>query len=411
MCSILVIIVVTGVLLWFFRVFILFGLFRNLLGDGSWFCDFEFYYNAAMVYVDGESMYINTGYLYPPLTILMFIPFSYLPFGQAFLLFSILNFILLILTVLIISKILFFYNVRLSYTQIFVLIFAIFLTYPVSITFTHGQINILILFLTTCFYYTLFINKNITCASLLLSIATIVKIWPFILISLNIFTKNAKGLTSRSIQIMGIMCFISFILFGISTHIEFLDKLFGFQSITLGTSYEIMHPPDALDSNASVFNFLAKILSLIGFSDYYFPEILVGIKILLVSCLLYFFYGSGEVLSNQDRNILMFSSLIILVLVASNRTWSHYATFLVLPYILLIFVLELDRLEKFMLIVSIILFSIQEYVIFLSNILDGCVRLIFYIASPSMLAYILFLCSLIHIFIRRKNGQNNDIAC
>jgi hypothetical protein len=404
-CGILVIIVATGVLLWFFRILILFGFFRSLLGDGSWFTDFDFYYNATKAYMEGESMYINTGYLYPPLAILIFIPFSYLSIDQSFLLFSILNVVLLIFTTMIISRILAFYNILLSNTQMILLTLAIFLTYPVSITFTHGQINILIFFLITSFYYSLFINKNVNFASLLLSIATVVKIWPSVLILLNFLTKNAKNLLSRSLLIIGILCVISLILFGIFTHIDFLDKLADFQSINMRTSYEVMHPPDALDCNASIFNFLAKMLSIVGFSDYYCPKILFGIKILLVSCLLYFFYRSGEGLPDQERNILMFSSLIILVLVASNRTWSHYATFLVLPYILLIFVLELDRLERLMLIVSIILFSVQEYVIFLSNIIGGFVRLAVYIASPTMLAYTLFLVLIIYMIIRRKNNR------
>jgi hypothetical protein len=68
-------------------------------------------------------------------------------------------------------------------------------------------------------------------------------------------------------------------------------------------------------------------------------------------------------------------------------------------------VLELDRLERLMLIVSIILFSVQEYVIFLSNIIGGFVRLAVYIASPTMLAYTLFLVLIIYMIIRRKNNR------
>lgn len=401
--AILVIIISTGAILWFFRILILFGLFHNVHGGGSWFVDFREYYNAADLYLSGESAYINTGFYYLPLTLVMFLPLSYTSFDEACLLFSVFNIALLISTIVIISKILHFYNIRLSSFQMLLLFLTVFLTYPISTSFTHGQVNILILFLISFFYYNLFVRNRLNLASFLLSIASVVKIWPSVLVLLSFITKNARGLLSRYCLIIGALCVISLTLFGISMHLEFLDKIIGFQDVNIERGYEVRNPTDALDPNASVFNSITKILSIMGLTDYDCLKILFGIKLIFISCLLYFLYRSSEDLTEQESDILMFSSLIIMVLVASNKTWLYYATFLVLSYILLIFVLDLNILERLILIVSIALFSTQEYVVFLSNILGGSALSAVYITSPTMWGYMLFLILVIHIILRKKS--------
>lgn len=405
--SIFCIIALTGIILWFFRVLNLFGFLPNLHGGSSWFLDFGAYYDAANLYLESKSPYINTGFYYFPLTLIIFLPFSCLSFYQACLFVSIFNIILLLLTTIIISKILIFYDIRLSGSQLGLLFLAVFLTYPISTSFTHGQVNILMLFLISSFYYYLFAQGKLNRASFFLSIAFFFKIWPAVLMFLGFITKNAKGLFLRSCLIIGFLSAISLIVFGISMHIEFLEKFIIFQNIT-GNTYELIHPNDALDTNASIFNSITKILLVFGLANYYCLKILFGIKLIFISYFSYFLYKSSRELAEREGNILMFSSLIILVLMASNRTWLYYASFLVLSYILYIFVLELDILERLILIVSIALFSIQEYVVFFSNTLGEYLRLLVYIASPTTLAYILFLILTLHIIIRMKNEQNKE---
>jgi len=106
------------------------------------------------------KIYGNTGFYYPPLSLLLFLPLAYLSFEQACFIIAISNIFLLILTTLLMSKILQYYNILLSKTELLFVFVAIFLFYPVSTSFTAGQINILIIFLITLFYYYIFIKEE-----------------------------------------------------------------------------------------------------------------------------------------------------------------------------------------------------------------------------------------------------------
>ena len=157
---IFLIIISTGSILWFFRVLIPLGFFHNIYSGVVWWPDFMAYHDGASSFLSGMPVY-DTGYIYFPLSLLIFLPFAYFSLYQAYFLFTVINVLLVIATTLAISKILTSYEISLSRFQILLLFLAILLAYPVSISITHGQINILILYLTTLFYYYLFINKNI----------------------------------------------------------------------------------------------------------------------------------------------------------------------------------------------------------------------------------------------------------
>jgi hypothetical protein len=402
-----IVILLTGVVLWVFRISMLFGLFANPHGGSVWFSDFSFYYNAARLHLSGEGIYDNTGFLYPPLSIILFLPFCYLSFDQACFLMAIFNMLLLFSTIILISRIITYYGVQLSKIKLLLIFIAIFLFYPISTSFIGGQINILILFVVTLFYYYLFVKGKKTVASVLLSIATVIKIWPFILVFLNFVTKRAKGLFARYCLIFGILCIVSLWLFDVPMHANFFRQLVNFQSIPLQTPDDVLHPKDALENNVSPSNSIVKLLSIFGMSNFRNLQLLFGLKLVFILLLLYYLHKSSDKISSHEGEILTFSSLIILVLIASNVTWIHYGSSLVLPYLLFLFVLKLEIMEKSLLIAPLILFSIQEYIIFLSNTLGGKIVSIVYIASPTTYAYLLFLI-LVFYSISTKTKVLND---
>jgi len=408
--TIFTIILLTGLILWYFRILMLFGLFTNPHGPNIWFGDFKAYYNAAKLYMNGENIYGNTGFYYPPLALLMFLPLACLSFEQACLIMAISNISLLILTALLISKILQHYNILLSKTKLLLVFVAIFLFYPVSTSFTAGQINILILFLITLFYYYLFVKGEKTVASVILSIATMIKVWPFVLIFLDFITPKAKGILVRSCVSLGMLTLVSLAVFGIPLHVEFLNTLFAFQSISLRMPEEVLHPSDALDTNASLSNMLFKLLPLFGVSNLYAIIILYGLKIVLILPMLYYLYYLCFSKTDEIKEIYGFTSLIILILMIANITWIYYGSFLVLSIALLMFVIKLNIIEKGLLLFSIAFFSIQQYVITISNMIEGVVKSAVYIASPTTYAYFLFSLLIIYMLKRQKTSEE-EVEC
>jgi len=214
----------------------------------------------------------------------------------------------------------------------------------------------------------------------------------------------------KYLSVIGILSIASIFLFGFSLHIRFFRTFLNFQKIPISSPSEVLQPSNAVDTNASPSNTIFKLLSLFNPPDISPTSIQLFwtiLKIIFVVFLLYYLYKlsrKGEVSSSAKWGILTFSLLIILVLVASNTTWLYYASFLVLPYILFLFVLKLDVVEKALLMVSLILFSIQEHVIFLSNLLGGKIASIVYIAGPTTYAYLLFLILILYS-IRRFETQ------
>jgi len=280
----------------------------------------------------------------------------------------------------------------------------------VSTSLTAGQINILILFLITLFYYYLFVKGEKTVASVILSIATMIKVWPFILIFLDFITPKAKGILVRSCVSLGMLTLISLAVFGIPLHVEFLNTLFAFQSISLRMPEEVLHPSDALDTNASLSNMLFKLLPLFGVSNLYAIIILYGLKIVLILPMLYYLYYLCFSKTDEIKEIYGFTSLIILILMIANITWIYYGSFLVLSIVLLMFVIKLNIIEKGLLLFSIAFFSIQQYVITISNMIGGVVKSAVYIASPTTYAYFLFFLLIIYM-LRRQKTSGEGVGC
>ncbi|HEC87182.1 MAG TPA: DUF2029 domain-containing protein [Thermoplasmatales archaeon] len=391
---IFIIIFLSGIILWYFRFLMLLGLFKNPHGENIWFGDFHVYYNAASLYLNGGQVYSNTGYFYPPLSLILFLPVAHLSFEQACLLMGIFNLLLLISIPLVISRILQHYGTQLSKVELFLIFLAIFLFYPVSTSFIAGQINILTLFLIIAFYYYLFVWDKKIVASLFLGIATMIKVWPVILVFLNFVTKRAEGFFARYCSIMVILSLMSLGLFGIHLHFDFLKAFLDFQSIPFVPSDEVLHPKDALDTNASPFNSIFKLLSLFEVNNLCDFQIIFGFKLIFVVFILYYFHKLHKLSRNNNNyelDILAFTFLIISVLIISNRTWIYYTSFLVLSFMLAIYVLKLNVLEKSLLATTIALLSFQQYIVTLSNMTGGIIKSAVYIASPTTYAYLIFL--------------------
>jgi len=247
-----------------------------------------------------------------------------------------------------ILKILYHYNTYLSFWEKSLLPFAIFVFFPVTKSFYGGQINIIILLLVTLFYYFFIKNRNLY-ANLSLLLATIIKVWPLILIVFCLF-KGKKKFVATFISMLSISSIISILLFGMHSHIRFIETLMEFQRGS--TTY----------LNISLSSMFLRFFEFFNIPHQdVFSIIFTIFKIFLIILILYYLYVisfNGRLFTSKDWEILVFSLMITLTLVFSNMTWYYYGTFLVLPYILCIYVLNLNGVEKLLISASIILFSL-----------------------------------------------------
>ena len=405
------IIFITGILFWIYRVLVLTSIIPGLREGSYWCWDFRVYYDAVNLYLNNNNIYGKCGYLYPPLVIVFLLPINYLTFSNACLSMALLNIFLLVSTTIIISKILQYYGISLSNINKILIFTCIVLFYPVSFSLDAGQMDILILFLLTLFYYYIFVKRNTTAASIFLGIATVIKIWPIILVFLSNCREKAKGLAIKYFSVIGFLAGVSILIFGVPMHIKFLSTLTEYQEIRRYSSTDIFGCSDALaGGDASISNTIYKLLGIFDLSTIFYDlfDIFFKIgKIIFILCIFYYLYKlsrNRETFVSKEGDILAFSLLIISVLIIANPVHEKYITYLVLPYILFLFVLELSIAEKLILFSSMILCSFQEYITFFANICGGMIRTLVYIASPSTIVYLLFFVLVLYRVIKAKRG-------
>jgi hypothetical protein len=403
---------ISGILYWSGLLVMFYSHFLSPIGGQVHILDVDFrmYHNAAKIFLSGGDFYDHTGFLYPPLALLTYLPFANLNFNQAYFLMTLINFFLIIGTIIFLSKILRHYNISLFTSEKILLFFAIFLFYPVASCFYRGQMSILISFLITIFYYQVLMNKDIS-AGITLIFATILKVFPLSLMFFGIFLRKIKFVMSSLLTLI-VCCIVSFFLFGIPTHIRFIE--------TLKTHEHSMSSLSSFSSNyfnASVSGIFFRLFGLFNTSESFqdiFIIVWTIIRITFVVLILFYLYRSSKnekLFNSKEWRILIFSLILVLTLSLPDRGSASYAIFLIVPYVLYIFVLNLDATEKLVLLISLILFSFHTHAIYLSNfIIGGQIATIIYIISPAMCANLLFLFLTLYKIknTRSKLMSNND---
>jgi len=376
------------------------------------FGDFPVYYNSVTSFLDTGNINYQ-GYYYPPLSILLFFPFHVFPLHLAFLFFSLFNILILLFTCQYIFKILNQYGYQFTFTKKMLIFLGIFLFQPVSHSLVCGQINILVLFLLVLFYYFLFIIKNEKISAFMLNISFFLKIIPGFLIFSSIAIPKEKKFLSWVIIINLLLWITSLMFFGIANHIEWLSSIERYNSLGTPAPEIDVHNPDFPEwpqYYTNMFNCIRTLLGILHINQYYvfFYGIWLiaffGITIFFLVILRRIKQGQGFAKKpSQEWCILVFSLLISMLLVLYKGTEHYYATFLVLPFLLLIFTMTLDVKEKLILIGAVVLFSSRPYIDSVARTSGGVIKSFVYTFHPTMVAYLLFF-FLIIIMIRRRYG-------
>jgi hypothetical protein len=146
--------------------------------------DFQWY--KAREFVPEKKIF---SYLYPPPSLLIFIPLSRFPYETSKVLFLIVNHLLFIASVFFLIK-----ATKLELGHIFTaaLLISLFSFFPLIQTLDYGQINILILFLLVAFFIAYQSREKPWLVALPLSLAILIKVYPAIFVLLLIFRKEKK---------------------------------------------------------------------------------------------------------------------------------------------------------------------------------------------------------------------------
>ena len=189
--------------------------------------DFMHGYYAAKNFIDGRFLYLIpenwTPYFYPPIAIILFLPFAYLKTNHAVFYWFLVNHVIIIISGWLIFKSCSRENMANSAVAT---IAVIGFSFPLYGNILTGNINIIIFFCIIATYSVLLHRKE-TFIPLLLSIATCIKIYPALFVAIFLHNKDYSDYRLIRHFILSLLCLglISLLIFGIDIHIYYLLAL------------------------------------------------------------------------------------------------------------------------------------------------------------------------------------------
>lgn len=390
-------------------------------GNSIFGADFAELYRLAQVFVSGGDVFhvVGGGYLgyysgqtlyyaYPPPSVYVFIPFTYLPFDQARIIWVAISVAALLLTILFITKILYHYGTRLSTLEILLISAALFLFEPIANNLYAANINLLLLFLTTAFYYLFFIQKRATGAGIVLGVAAIIKIWPLVFIFLDFLHKSKKMLVA-AIATIGVIAIGTLWQLGTSFWVRWLAALSYHESAMLVASKDAVLAPPVWDSNASLTNAIIKVIVLFDLNVSTALQIVIISMIIFICGVFLFLFKTSKSEKDDTKlkewEILSFTLLLISVLFVTSAFWSYYTSYFVLSFILIIFIVPLTFVEKVVLIISLVLFATRVWYMILFTHIGGIIKTLAYIIPAPLIAYVLFVALIIYVIRERTKSK------
>ncbi len=312
--------------------------------------DFVIFYESGRIFLtDIENLYNQANYLwdfrYLPLSALIFIPFSFLDFGLAFIAFNVLNFILNILISLMMYKIIKAIRGQDHETndkRIILYISLYLMGVPHILNYVYGQINLFITFSILASLLIFLFYKKIKWqlfGSVILGLSIIIKptsffLIPFLLvIHFDMSTKKLKiDFSTSVVRLVGVLIpvLLNFVLFAI------YPKLW---SDFLSTNFT--------GSNPLALNFSFSLTKIVTNFCYFFN---IPFNQLIVLIVLVGFVGGigffSYILRRRDTNYILYGYTIgmIIMLLTYFDSWDHHL--LNLTPLLIITIFNLPRRAK-----------------------------------------------------------------
>lgn len=368
--------------------------------------DFQPHYYAAVAFRNEglpSPMDIPYPFCYFPLVIFYYLPLTYLSFYSAFSIITVWNLLMALVMAIFITKILTHYQVRLPAMGKWVIFFGIIFFCPVTASLNSGNVNTVVAGFITIFYFALCIKGNNIHAGVTLVIATLLKIFPATLL----FFAIVKGKFKLIIVflLVSTLCLITSIaLLGLPAHITFAKYLlFANQGVEKAATGCNSAFSGIIYNSLEFFNVRGGIQNIIHIT-WAFGR--VAFVLLALGYLYRLFKKGGTAFRDKEWTILSFSLFSVLMVSFPNHAWVYYTSCLVLPFILCIFCLKLDYLEKIIITLSIALFSFNVHISTICSLAGGTFFTLNYIVPPSVIGNLLFLTFVLLKMARLKQAGN-----
>lgn len=277
--------------------------------------DFRSYYFGAKNLTESINPYADSGnvfgvFLYPPPTLFLFLPLTFLSLFIAGKLFTVLSILCFLTSVYLLLKII---KVKPGSNLGMFLLLLTFNFFPEKFTLGMGQINNFVL-LSVVFFIFFYLKEKQIISGVFLAIAVLIKISPIILLLVPLMQKKWKIIFSFFIFIW-IILLLSYLIIG-------REIFFYFFNVTL---------PNLFTNSAggyynqSLSGFLNRGIGIT--SPFSHMEIIIKGFLLLLT--LYYFYKFNRM--RRDLLFLSISLLISLGLILTNNSWQHHFVWLLVP--------------------------------------------------------------------------------
>jgi alpha-1,2-mannosyltransferase len=291
-------------------------------------------------------------FLYPPPSLIIFSPFINLDYETARRLMLIINLVLVFVLLYLLGKIL--GEKPGSWLSFFALLYAAFFV-PLTITISYGQINILVIVLICGAWYLAKEDRHPVWVALLLALATILKLYPILLLVPFWLRKQYKT--------VGFTLLFIAILVGITILVlpkGIWNSWYGNVG-SVGYGVQVLGVRTTIPSNQSIYGFLARLLygSNKRFSGLlllpeqvaaFVPYIVIGL-FLAMSLLISF------ISRNRSSFNLQMSFWLVISYLIAPISWHHHMVF-VFPAILITLYELIYQKRDFKILIPVVLFAL-----------------------------------------------------
>ncbi|OGM08772.1 hypothetical protein A2Z67_01845 [Candidatus Woesebacteria bacterium RBG_13_36_22] len=280
--------------------------------------DFGSYYYSTKNLTEGRNPYFDLGnrfgfFLYPPPVLFLFLPLTLISYSVAGKIFTAISIFCFLLSIYLLLKII---NIKpFSNLGMFLSILA-FNFFPAKFTLGMGQINNIVLLGVILFIY-FSLNKEWIYSGIFLALASLLKVWPVILLTVPLINSRWKILSSFA-AVLAFVFMITYPILGKDVYYYFflvtLPSLF---TNTAGTYY-----------NQSLSGFLLRQIN----NPATFKAIRDILDLMILSATLYLTMKFSQIKNNIM--LLNVSVLITLSLILTSTSWQHHFVWLLVPLFL-----------------------------------------------------------------------------
>lgn len=304
----LLFIVALAALLWLLKVFTL-GLYPDVAA---------YYFGAERILVGADPYLTDRNYftyqVYPPFSLVFFSPLTLFAIEVASIVWIALSIVCLFGVILFITNT---YKKKIYSKLTLTIIILALISFPLKFTLGMGQINIIVLFFVTGFFY--FLNKKKEyLAGLFLTLSLLLKFFPVLILIYLVFLRKWKIII---ICISSLLFFQAFTLLFVPIDIQ--KKYFQFILPELISSWKGDY------YNQSLAGFLIRAISSQDISNVL--RIIITITMVIITFIPILIKKN----KTEKRINVEIASLITLNVIINNFSWQHHFIFLLLPFIIL----------------------------------------------------------------------------